>query len=63
MRFVDAGDPAKGLVFDGRLAEDFKLSSGTWVSVGPLRSRILARAGGYAQDVVIAAPIAISWAR
>jgi feruloyl-CoA synthase len=56
MRFVDPGDPAKGLVFDGRLAEDFKLSSGTWVSVGPLRSRILARTGGYAQDVVIAAP-------
>ncbi len=56
MRFMDANDPAKGLVFDGRLAEDFKLSSGTWVSVGPLRARILARAGGFAQDVVIAAP-------
>jgi feruloyl-CoA synthase len=56
MRLVDPNDPAKGLVFDGRLAEDFKLSSGTWVSVGPLRARILARAGGYAQDVVIAAP-------
>jgi feruloyl-CoA synthase len=56
MKFVDPGDPAKGLVFDGRLAEDFKLSSGTWVSVGPLRSRILARAAGFAQDVVIAAP-------
>ena len=56
MRFVDANDPKKGLVFDGRLAEDFKLSTGTWVSVGPLRSRVLARAGGYAQDVVIAAP-------
>jgi feruloyl-CoA synthase len=54
MRFVDPSDPARGLVFDGRLDEDFKLSTGTWVSVGPLRSRILARAGGYAQDVVIA---------
>ena len=32
-------DPAKGLVFDGRLAEDFKLSTGTWVSVGPLRAQ------------------------
>jgi feruloyl-CoA synthase len=53
MRFVDPGDPAKGLIFDGRLAEDFKLSTGTWVSVGPLRSRILAAAAGYAQDVVI----------
>ena len=53
MRFVDPDDPAKGLVFDGRLAEDFKLSTGTWVSVGPLRSRILAAAQGFAQDVVI----------
>jgi feruloyl-CoA synthase len=56
MRFLDPDDPAKGLIFDGRLAEDFKLSSGTWVSVGPLRSRILARSTGFAQDVVIAAP-------
>ncbi len=56
MRFLDPDDPAKGLIFDGRLAEDFKLSSGTWVSVGPLRARFLARAAGFAQDVVIAAP-------
>jgi feruloyl-CoA synthase len=54
MRFVDPTDPRKGLIFDGRLTEDFKLSSGTWVSVGPLRSKILAEASGYAQDVVIA---------
>jgi feruloyl-CoA synthase len=53
MRFVDPTDPAKGLIFDGRLAEDFKLSTGTWVSVGPLRARLLAQAGGCAQDVVI----------
>jgi feruloyl-CoA synthase len=53
MRFVDPENPAKGLVFDGRLAEDFKLSTGTWVSVGPLRARILAAAAGLAQDVVI----------
>jgi feruloyl-CoA synthase len=56
MKFMNPADPAGGLVFDGRLAEDFKLSSGTWVSVGPLRSRILARSAGVAQDVVIAAP-------
>ena len=56
MRFVDEADPKRGLIFDGRLAEDFKLSTGTWVSVGPLRSRILAAAAGLAQDVVIAAP-------
>jgi feruloyl-CoA synthase len=54
MRFVDPGDPRKGLLFDGRLAEDFKLSTGTWVRVGPLRSRLLAGARGVAQDVVIA---------
>jgi feruloyl-CoA synthase len=53
MRFVDPEDPARGLVFDGRLAEDFKLSTGTWVSVGPLRAKVLAAAAGYAQDVVI----------
>jgi feruloyl-CoA synthase len=53
MRFVEPDDPASGLVFDGRLAEDFKLSTGTWVSVGPLRSKILAAAGGLAQDVVV----------
>ena len=56
MRFVDPAEPAQGLLFDGRLAEDFKLSSGTWVSVGPLRAKLLAAADGYAQDVVIAAP-------
>jgi feruloyl-CoA synthase len=53
MQFVDPADPRKGLVFDGRLAEDFKLSTGTWVSVGPLRARILQQAAGCAQDVVI----------
>jgi len=53
MRFVDSTDPAKGLMFDGRLAEDFKLSTGTWVNVGPLRARIVAAAAGLAQDVVV----------
>jgi feruloyl-CoA synthase len=53
VRFVDPEDPGKGLLFDGRLAEDFKLSTGTWVSVGPLRARILAEAGGCALDAVI----------
>ena len=54
MDFVDPANPRQGLMFNGRLAEDFKLSTGTWVSVGPLRSRILMQAAGYAQDVVIA---------
>jgi feruloyl-CoA synthase len=56
VRWVDSHDPSKGLMFDGRLNEDFKLSTGTWVSVGPLRVRFLQHFGGLAQDVVIAAP-------
>jgi len=56
LRFVDPARPERGLLFDGRLAEDFKLSSATWVSVGPLRARILAQAGAYAQDIVLTAP-------
>ena len=56
MRFVDETNPKRGLVFDGRLAEDFKLSTGTWVSVGPLRAKIMAAGGGLVQDVVIGAP-------
>jgi feruloyl-CoA synthase len=54
--WVDSADPSLGLVFDGRLNEDFKLSTGTWVSVGPLRVKFLQHFGGLAQDVVIAAP-------
>ena len=54
LRFVDEADPNLGFIFDGRLAEDFKLSSGTWVSVGPLRARFLHRAAPYAKDVVVA---------
>jgi feruloyl-CoA synthase len=41
---VDPADPQKGLMFDGRIAEDFKLSSGTWVSVGRLRTALLSAA-------------------
>ena len=53
VRFVDASDPSQGLLFDGRLAEDFKLSSGTWVSVGPLRAKILAHFSPLVRDCVI----------
>jgi feruloyl-CoA synthase len=56
LRFVDPARPECGLLFDGRLAEDFKLSNGTWVSVGPLRTRILQQAGACVQDVVLTAP-------
>lgn len=54
LRFVDPGDVQKGFAFDGRLAEDFKLSTGTWVSAGPLRARFLHHCSPYAHDVVIA---------
>jgi feruloyl-CoA synthase len=54
MLFVDESKPELGLVFDGRLAEDFKLSSGTWVSVGPLRAKFNHKAAPLAKDVVVA---------
>jgi feruloyl-CoA synthase len=54
LRFVDERDSRKGFVFDGRIAEDFKLSTGTWVSVGPLRARFLRHFSPYVQDAVIA---------
>src|SRR5690606_26575805 len=40
--WIDDNDPHKGLKFDGRIAEDFKLATGTFVSVGPLRAKIIA---------------------
>ena len=52
--WVDSNDPRRGLVFDGRVAEDFKLATGTWVSVGPLRAKLIAAGAPYVQDVVIA---------
>ena len=54
LRFEDAADPARGLLFDGRVTEDFKLATGTWVNVGVLRARLLAQLEPYARDVVIA---------
>jgi feruloyl-CoA synthase len=54
LQFVDESDPQLGFVFDGRIGEDFKLATGTWVSVGPLRSRFLAHFAPYVRDVVIA---------
>jgi feruloyl-CoA synthase len=54
LRFQDPDDPSEGLLFDGRIAEDFKLATGTWVNVGPLRARLLAELEPYARDVVIA---------
>jgi feruloyl-CoA synthase len=54
VRLMDPNDINKGLLFDGRLTEDFKLGNGTWVSVGPLRSRIIAGCAPFVRDVVIA---------
>ena len=51
---IDAGHPEMGLAFDGRTAEDFKLSTGTFVSVGPLRARVIAAADPCVQDAVVA---------
>ncbi len=54
VRPIDPNDPTRGLKFDGRIAEDFKLASGTWVSVGPLRANLIAALSPFVQDVVIA---------
>ncbi len=54
LAFVDPADPSQGWILEGRLADDFKLSTGTWVRVGPLRARFLALAGDLVQDVVVA---------
>ena len=51
--WIDPGDIHLGLRFDGRIAEDFKLSTGTFVSVGPLRARIIAAGAPYVQDAVL----------
>ena len=53
-RFADPDDPAKGIEFDGRIAEDFKLNSGIWVYVGALRVKALALLAPLAQDIVVA---------
>ena len=54
LRPVDPADFSKGFDFDGRISEDFKLASGTWVSVGPLRARFIAGLAPLVRDVVIA---------
>jgi len=51
---ADASDPGKGLLFRGRVAEDFKLATGTWVHVGPLRAGCIAHFAPLVRDVVIA---------
>ena len=54
VRFADPMDHAKGLVFDGRLAEDFKLTTGTWVHVGSLRVGAIGACSPVLQDAIVA---------
>jgi feruloyl-CoA synthase len=53
LKFVDPKRPERGLAFDGRLAEDFKLSTGTWVHVGATRLKLIAAGDPLIQDAVI----------
>jgi feruloyl-CoA synthase len=53
VRFAD-DDPSRGVLFDGRLAEDFKLTTGTWVHVGGLRVGVLAACSPVLQDAIVA---------
>ncbi len=56
VKLAEPGDWDAGFIFDGRVAEDFKLATGTWVSVGPLRIALLNQLEPLAQDAVIAGP-------
>lgn len=51
--FLDESQPDKGLVFNGRIAEDFKLSTGTWVNVGILKAKVISTGSPVIQDVVL----------
>ena len=53
VKFIDPAEPTRGLLFDGRTAEDFKLSTGTFVSVGPLRAKVTLAGAPCIQDVVV----------
>ncbi len=53
VKWIDDADINQGLKFDGRIAEDFKLATGTFVSVGPMRGKIIAAGAPYVQDAVI----------
>jgi len=53
VKWIDETDVHLGLKFDGRIAEDFKLATGTFVSVGPLRSKIITAGAPYIQDAVL----------
>lgn len=54
LRFAVPGDAARGFFFDGRITENFKLSTGTWVAVGALRAKLVNQLSGLVSDAVIA---------
>lgn len=53
VQWIDPNDIHRGLRFDGRIAEDFKLATGTFVSVGPMRAKVIVTGAPYVQDVVL----------
>ena len=53
LKFIDPDNPQRGFAFDGRIQEDFKLDSGTWVSVGNLRPHFILHCAPYVKDVVV----------
>jgi feruloyl-CoA synthase len=53
LKFVEPGNADRGFMFDGRIAEDFKLATGTWVSVGPLRAKLIGHFAPFMRDCVI----------
>jgi feruloyl-CoA synthase len=53
LKMLNPDNPNEGMIFDGRIAEDFKLDTGTWVSVGILRAKLIAAGNGLIQDAVI----------
>ena len=54
LKFATPGDPNGGFIFDGRISEDFKLATGTWVSVGPMRAKLISTFAPFVKDAVIA---------
>lgn len=54
LKMIDVDDPNKGMLFDGRISEDFKLDTGTWVRVGLMRARLIKAGNGVIRDAVIA---------
>jgi feruloyl-CoA synthase len=53
VKFVDPADPDRGLAFDGRISEDFKLTSGTWVRAAAIREGLMTALAGLAADVIV----------